>query len=248
MTAADVKAALRGRHPAVDQGMVGPWTTLEEYRGVDLLAVAAWRSLRYARIGYEVKVSRSDLRRELLKPHKRARNVAWCHEFYFAVPVGLLTTEEITWTEPAWEPGDFSRTPCPNTGDERGRGGCHRGRCDRPLLGPLRKQEFCRSFISVECPDCGGKGYGDRSRVEREAPTLWVPADVGLVTVMGDGRTRIVKQAPKRRPTPEERKVDGMLADAIRWASARPDPRHVEAFLRLHDAHTQMAVREIAST
>ena len=69
MNSADVKAALRLRHPASRAQMPEPWTVLEEWRGIDLLAISAWQSLgNYARIGYEIKVSRSDLRRELLKP------------------------------------------------------------------------------------------------------------------------------------------------------------------------------------
>lgn len=228
--------------------MVGPWTTLEEYRGIDLLAVAAWSSLGFRRVGYEVKVSRSDLRRELLNPHKRQSAVAWCHEFYLAVPFGLLTTEEISWREPEWAPEDFTRERCP--------GGCYRpsrrrgakrGRevaIDIPEgeRDPARPWQTHR-YEWVDCETCGGTGYIDRSRVEREAPTLWVPRDVGLVVVTGRN-ARVVKSAPRRRSTPEERRVDGQLADAIRWASVRPDPRHVEAFLRLRDAHLALAATE----
>jgi hypothetical protein len=105
VNAAEVKEALRGRHPALDgHGFVGAWTCLEEWMNIDLLAVSAWASVRpfprYARVGYEVKVSRSDYKRELARPSKRAAAVAFCHEFYFAVPRGLLKPEEIAWTPP----------------------------------------------------------------------------------------------------------------------------------------------------
>lgn len=120
MTAAEVKALLRSRHPAVAEGAPGPWTCLEEYRGIDLLAVSAWASVRpyprYARVGYEVKVSRADYKRELVKPSKRRAAVDFCHEFYFAVPLGLLTDAEIAWDAPAWLDAaapPFDRPKCP---------------------------------------------------------------------------------------------------------------------------------------
>lgn len=103
-TAADVKAKLRGRHAATQQMGVrtipGAWTCIEEWGGIDLLALCAHSSggvpgIRYPRVGYEVKVSRSDYRAELRKPHKRAAAVAMCHEFYFAVPRGLLRGDEL---------------------------------------------------------------------------------------------------------------------------------------------------------
>ncbi len=108
MTAAEVKAALRRRHPAT-QGMgartvPGPWTCIEELLGCDLVAFSAHqraatngvsRAARYPRVGYEVKVSRSDYRREIRNTSKRDQAVAYCHHFYFAVPADLLTAEEI---------------------------------------------------------------------------------------------------------------------------------------------------------
>lgn len=117
-TAAEVKDKLRGRHPATQamgvRQIPGPWTCIEEWDGVDLLAFGC-HGPRH-RIGYEVKVSRSDYRSELDRPDKRAPAVAACHRFYFAVPRGLLKPEEIDATEaqltlgasgkPLWVPED----------------------------------------------------------------------------------------------------------------------------------------------
>lgn len=112
LDADDIFDALRKRHPAYEPGFagVGRWVTLREWQGVDLLALDAWRPAQV--IGYEVKVSRSDMRSELLKPAKRAAAVAACTQFYFAVPAGMLTDEERAWAEPEWEPGDFERQRC----------------------------------------------------------------------------------------------------------------------------------------
>lgn len=125
-TAADVKATLRRRHPQ------GAWVCIDEAfsgianmcGGIDLLAVGAWKSAkadglpgagRYptqnVAVGYEVKVSRSDFRRELYGyrsgptakkkksvppwPGKAEIALSLVHYFMFAVPQGLLYPDEI---------------------------------------------------------------------------------------------------------------------------------------------------------
>lgn len=268
MTAAHVKDALRRHHPGSDlpTGGVGEWTCIEEWLGIDLLALSAWS--HGATIGYEVKVSRSDLRRELLNPWKRDQAVASTTEFYFAVPSGLLNADELAWQEPEWERTDFERTPCPGlppmgstwrngagyTGRvfsgrcEGGKWARRRGQRGHVVQVPIpptvvvppegfsaeRAAEWVARWPKLEewefvtCPTCGGKGYIERSRVEREAPTLWVPRDVGLVIVNGSGVT-VVKPSPTRgdpEPIAPTRKA---LNDLVRWVSHRPDPRHRQA-------------------
>jgi hypothetical protein len=227
MTAAFVRAALRRRHPATarmgGRMIPGPWTCIEEYRGIDLLALAAnaspssgaSRSARYPRVGYEVKVSRSDFRHELLHPGKRAAAVAFCNEFYLATPKGLLSAEEVAFSPPDWldDPLSFQRPVCPN--------GCR-------TLGRKRKTHFvwvADSFSHEICPVCKGKGSLERSRVEREAPTLWVPRELGLVEIDGRG-CRVRKAAPVRTNVGELALSAFDLGTLVRWVSARPDPRH----------------------
>jgi hypothetical protein len=114
MTATEVKDALRKRHPATQKmgalTIPGPWTCIEEWRGVDLLALCATTAgrVRNARVGYEVKVSRGDYRSELKNPHKRAEARAFCHEFYFAVPDGLLRVDELPGKETQAQLGEKS--------------------------------------------------------------------------------------------------------------------------------------------
>lgn len=60
-----------------------------------------------------MKVSRNDLRSELLKPWKRKPAMEVCDRFFFAIPRGLLSDEEISYSEPVWTAEDFARTPCP---------------------------------------------------------------------------------------------------------------------------------------
>lgn len=303
MTAREVKDALRARHPARMNGsMVGQWTCLEEWANVDLLAFNAWRQADV--VGYEVKVSRSDYRQELLAPAKREAAVAMCTEFYFAVPAGLLKPDELAFDEPEWQPEDWQRARCPGVptfgppdeyahrrhrpanlldrppgrygGQCRGRGwtGTYKAgtrekgpftvRLPVPLVAadvpeyiattwrdgqrvPQEGQERTDALLrwahadnseaerAVPCPRCAGKGYLDRSRVELEAPTLWVPRDVGLIEVDGRG-CRVVRRSPKRPKAPgllpvvdglDVRRQRQALAQIIRWASNRPDPRHL---------------------
>lgn len=231
MTAAGVKRALYARHYASSAQMPGPWTCIEEWRNIDLLAFSAWSSAsggRYDRIGYEVKVSRSDLRAELLNPYKRARNVEWCNEFYLAVPKGMLTADELAWQEPEWPEGAFSREQCPN----RRSGYVHRGRkCQEAVPVPTTCARWISSYgngydegyVKIPCRQCGGRGYLERSHVETVAPTVWVPRDLGLITVDGRG-TRMVKRAPRRKEVPAM--SAGEVGQLVRFVSMRPDPRH----------------------
>jgi hypothetical protein len=277
LTASDIKTALRRRHPAYEpmlQG-VGRWVTLEEWQGVDLLALDAWRSGEV--VGYEVKVSRGDMRSELLDPSKRAAAVAMCTRFYFATPAGLLTPEERAWEEPEFAPDDFVRSRCtnPQCSERYPRRGWYKN-SPKPRGPKLRgtpregvsvrlgytvdKGEHPRGgtythHVAVEacCAVCRGYGTTTRSRVELEAPTLWIPRDVGLV-VVGPRGCSVLKEAPHRKvtepiiPWPHlgYRRVDGrtprrriseedysrlerqQLNIFARWVSARPDPRHLD--------------------
>jgi len=232
--AAEVKDALRRRHPATvrigSTEAPGMWTCVEEWHGIDFLAFSAWRSpkpsigIANPIIGYEVKVSRSDYRRELGQPSKRGGAVAFCNAFYFAVPDGLLKPEELAWDEPEWirDPEAWQRTDCP--GDERGT--CYRGKVWTLVAGPLPLGRTWHDRVEAKCGNCGGKGYLERSRVEREAPTLWIPADVGLVVVLANGKTKVLRKAPLRPTNGRHGISRASLTDLVRWLSVRPDPRH----------------------
>lgn len=230
MTARELKDKLYARHAATQlmgtRRVPGGWTVVEEWREIDVLAFSAHASpqpsvgARYPRVGYEVKVSRADYRRELLRPHKRTPAVAWCNAFYFAVPRGLLTEEELAYQEPEWESRDFMRVPCSGFSDYTNF--CHKGQRRGPFIGPLERGSY-RNYVQYKCETCNGKGYLQKSRVELEAPTLWVPRDVGLVVVDGRGCT-VVKRSPVRREVPAVGNRE--LNQIVRWISARPDPRH----------------------
>jgi hypothetical protein len=98
-----------------------------------------------------------------------------------------------------------------------------------------------QGFDRVPCPTCGGSGYTSKSRAELEAPYLWIPPDVGLIEVDGRG-CHVAKPAPRNKfpklivgdapsdAIPEDvrnRMQRQAVADIVRWASNRPDPRHI---------------------
>lgn len=232
LDARGVMNALYARHPGSGGQMPGPWTVIEEYRAIDLLAFSAWQSAGdFDRVGYEVKVSRSDLRVELLNPHKRARNVAWCNEFYFAVPKGLLTPAEAVWEEPEWQPGDSTGQRCPGFNGRPCRAWRKQKTHYVTVPVPTTSRYHGRDE-SIVCPTCKGKGVTEMSRVEREAPRCWIPRDVGLVVIDGRG-CRVVKPSPKRKEVPamEAR----ALSAFVRWISMRPDPRHAQSSARRNE-------------
>lgn len=144
MNAEDVKDALRRRHGA--DSATGQWVCIDEAfcgwkssgGGVDLLAIGVWSTAkapglpgagrlaeidaRHPVVAYEVKVSRSDFRREVngYRPGPNAKwntravpkwpGKAWwalerSHYFAFAVPKGLLHDHEIERRTP-WDEVD----------------------------------------------------------------------------------------------------------------------------------------------
>lgn len=153
-----IKDALRARHPARAEGSyVGQWTCLEEWARIDLVALDAWADAEV--VGYEVKVSRSDLRAELLQPFKRAEAVSRTTRFYFAVPEGLLTPDELAFQEPDWTIEDFERAPCPGVESRvRATGWTVRrfgGRCENPRVNRRTGQRRRSRWVSKSVP----KGY-----------------------------------------------------------------------------------------
>ncbi len=109
--------ALRKRHDEPRNGLSRAWIYAEEVRvstgftygrhrgeelveeairlggeqSIDAFAFHIWPSKKYRRVAYEVKASRSDLKRELDQPHKCAAALALSNEFYLVAPTDVLT-------------------------------------------------------------------------------------------------------------------------------------------------------------
>lgn len=126
MVAADVKTGLR--YAFAPQNGSGDWVCVDEAfsglsagGGIDLLAVGCWvtsshralddaaliinqraRRIRptYPYVACEIKVSRADFKRELVKwPTKASHALRRCHYYLFATPTGLLHEHEISRSE-----------------------------------------------------------------------------------------------------------------------------------------------------
>ncbi|HEY4669718.1 MAG TPA: hypothetical protein VIH05_08085 [Tepidiformaceae bacterium] len=96
--AAEVLRALLARHDPA-KGWVflieAPMDIGGGHHAVDAWAINCFASQNHRRVGYEVKVSRSDFVGELKKPDKTARSARFCTSFYFACPVGVLKPADV---------------------------------------------------------------------------------------------------------------------------------------------------------
>jgi len=92
MTSADIFAALRTRYgkEAVLVAEVADSTGATRSRRIDAIAIGLWPSRGLYVHAIEIKVSRSDLARELDAPAKADRIARYCDGFWLATPVGLV--------------------------------------------------------------------------------------------------------------------------------------------------------------
>lgn len=104
LTAQDIVAALAKRHPAPT------WAFLEQVRNstgwakvprtADAIAMSCWPSRGLELHGFEVKVSRTDWKRELADPLKAEEIMAFCDRWWIVTPAkGVVQDGEIptTW-------------------------------------------------------------------------------------------------------------------------------------------------------
>lgn len=62
-------------------------------QAIDAYAICCWGA--HLKVAYEVKVSKGDLRRELMDSDKRWMARSFSNEFYFATPPGLVKMSDI---------------------------------------------------------------------------------------------------------------------------------------------------------
>lgn len=98
LTAGQVISSLRLRYAAPR------WAFLEQVangtgfgasRWIDGFALSLWPSMGFEAHAIEVKVSRSDWRRELAAPEKMDAIGKQCHRVWLAAPVGVLPVDEV---------------------------------------------------------------------------------------------------------------------------------------------------------
>lgn len=97
MNSTDIINALRRLHPPPDWAFgteVGDHPGLSKSRRADAVAMHMWPSRGLAVHGFEVKVSRSDLKRELDTPAKADGIFCRCDFWWLATPVGLVKPDQ----------------------------------------------------------------------------------------------------------------------------------------------------------
>lgn len=103
MKSSDICAALRERYKQPEWALffeVGSGTGGNCRRHADALAMNMYPSRGLSIIGFEIKVSRGDLKRELINPDKAEEIAQFCDEWYLVVPKGLIKEEDLipaTW-------------------------------------------------------------------------------------------------------------------------------------------------------
>lgn len=116
MTAGDICNALRERYKQPEWALffeVGNGTGGNCRRHADALAMNMYPSRGLSIIGFEIKVSRSDLKRELETPDKAEEIARFCNEWWLVVPEGLIKEDDLipaTWGVLECKDGQIIRT------------------------------------------------------------------------------------------------------------------------------------------
>lgn len=92
---------VRAEHPRNGTGFYGytdeygDGGSIAPLRTADFLAIDMWESAGHRMIGHEVKISRSDWRRELADPSKAEAWAQFCDEWYVVAPVGIIDRNDL---------------------------------------------------------------------------------------------------------------------------------------------------------
>ncbi len=98
MKSSEICAALRERYKQPEWALffeVGSGTGANCKRHADALAMNMYPSRGLSIVGFEIKVSHSDLKRELENPVKAEEIARFCNEWYLAVPEGLIKENDL---------------------------------------------------------------------------------------------------------------------------------------------------------
>ena len=114
MTSSDICAALRDKYKQPEWALffeVANGTGGYARRHADALAMNMYPSRGLSILGFEIKVSRHDLKRELDNPDKAEEVAKYCDEWWLAVPKGLIKDGDnipVPWGVMECENGKFS--------------------------------------------------------------------------------------------------------------------------------------------
>lgn len=102
VTAADIKAMLRKRFPKGEWALAFEVADATGGRGrrlADAVAMNMWPSRGLAIHGFEIKVSKTDWKKELLSPEKAEAVSKYCDHWWIVAPQGIVREEDVpaTW-------------------------------------------------------------------------------------------------------------------------------------------------------
>lgn len=102
VTAADIKALLRKRYPKGEWALAFEVADATGGRGrrlADAVAMNMWPSRGLAIHGFEIKVSKTDWKKELLSPEKAEAVSKYCDHWWIVAPQGIVREEDVpaTW-------------------------------------------------------------------------------------------------------------------------------------------------------
>ena len=181
ISAASVKASLRDRYAAPEWAIlfeVADRTGTGASRRVDAVAMNFYPSRGLEVHGFEIKVSRSDWRRELVDPAKAEANFGACDRRWLVAPPGVVTRANCgrpggisTWTS---RPGRCARS-WPRSKSKPMRG---RGRSSLPCSGahPNQRPPLLRSGLRRQFGPTHGRCCNDFRVTMKEhfGPLTWL--------------------------------------------------------------------------
>ena len=148
ISANDILELLRNKFTAPE------WIFLPEFRmntgyghhteqRIDAWALNAYPSKNYLKLGFEIKVSRSDFLREINQPSKMETYKKICNEQYFVCPKDILKIDEI--------PNGYGLYIIDGNGELRLRKHAEYVECDPPTWGviasALRREQYFRKEL-----------------------------------------------------------------------------------------------------
>lgn len=98
VTAEDIRESLRNKFTRPEWALffeVGNGTGGNLRRWADAVAMNMYPSRGLAIVGFEIKVSRNDLKKELEQPKKAEAVGCFCNQWYLVVPKGLINDTDI---------------------------------------------------------------------------------------------------------------------------------------------------------
>lgn len=181
MTAAEIEAALRKRFAWPEWVMFTEVSTNYGQRRADAIAMNMWSSRGFEIVGFEIKVDRGDLLRELKSPAKAEETGKYCDKWSLVTPAGLVQIADMI--PEGW--GLFEVYPS--------------GRIEMKIKPAKREaQKIDRQFISVMLRRAAAQDEHDRAEAIRTAAAKLAEQEVKQARERGEQNMQHLKDRHER--------------------------------------------------